>query len=193
MDMKALWSALRVMSVLTVLTGIIYPLAITAIARVLFPHAAGGSLVVLSGRIAGSEIIGQRFTRPEYFHGRPSAAGDSGYDGLASGGSNLGPTSRKLVDRVRADVERLRRENPEWAGPIPADLVTASGSGLDPDISPDAAAFQVPRVAHARGIPEDAVRKLIADHTAPRQFGFLGDPRVNVLELNLTLDRFSAR
>jgi K+-transporting ATPase ATPase C chain len=191
--MKALWSALRVMVVLTVLTGIVYPLAITGLARLFFPRQAAGSLVEASGRIAGSGIIGQRFTRPEYFRGRPSAAGDAGYDGLASGGSNLGPTSRKLIDRVRADVERLRRENPAWTGPIPADLVTASGSGLDPDISPDAAAFQVPRVARARGIPEDAVRKLIAAHTTPRQFGFLGDPRVNVLELNLALDRAVGR
>ena len=186
--MKQIWIALRVTLVLTVLTGLVYPLAVTAIAQALFPRQAGGSLVAGRGGVLGSALIGQGFTRPEYFHGRPSAAGDNGYDGLASGGSNLGPTSRKLMERVAKDIAQFRRENPGWTGPLPADLVTASGSGLDPHLSPASAEAQAARVALARGLPEEQVRRLIAARTEGRQWGFLGEPRVNVLALNLALD-----
>ena len=186
--MKQLWIALKATVVLTVLTGIAYPLIVTGLAKVIFPHQAGGSMLPLNGRIVGSELIGQRFTKPEYFHGRPSAAGD-GYDGLSSGGSNLGPTSQKLADRVKDDVARFRAENPAYTGPVPADLVTASGSGLDPHVSPEAAEAQAARVAAARGIGVDRVRALIAANTEDRQFGFLGEARVNVLKLNVALDQ----
>jgi K+-transporting ATPase ATPase C chain len=186
--MKQLIIAIRAAVVLTLLTGLIYPLLVTGLAKVLFPHQASGSLIPGKGKTVGSELIGQSFTKPEYFHGRPSAAGDKGYDGLASGGSNLGPTNQKLVDRVRDDVKRFRAENPTFTGPVPADMVTTSGSGLDPDISPASAEAQVPRVAAARGMSPDAVRKLVAENTADRQFGILGEPRVNVLKLNLALD-----
>jgi len=185
---KQLWIALKATVVLTVLTGIAYPLIVTGLAKVIFPHQAGGSMLPLNGRIVGSELIGQRFTKPEYFHGRPSAAGD-GYDGLSSGGSNLGPTSQKLADRVKDDVARFRAENPAYTGPVPADLVTASGSGLDPHVSPEAAEAQAARVAAARGIGVDRVRALIAANTEDRQFGFLGEARVNVLKLNVALDQ----
>ena len=186
--MKQLWIALKATVVLTVLTGIAYPLIVTGLAKVIFPHQAGGSMLPLNGRIVGSELIGQRFTKPEYFHGRPSAAGD-GYDGLSSGGSNLGPTSQKLADRVKDDVARFRAENPAYTGPVPADLVTASGSGLDPHVSPEAAEAQAARVAAARGIGVDRVRALIAANTEDRQLGFLGEARVNVLKLNVALDQ----
>jgi len=186
--MKQLWIALKVTVVLTLITGVAYPLLVTGLAKVLFPHQAGGSLIQAKGRTVGSELIGQKFTRPEYFHGRPSAAGD-GYDGLASGGSNLGPTNQKLADRVKADVAKFREENPAYTGPVPADIVTASGSGLDPHISPDAAEAQIARVAAARGATGDAIRALVAANTEDRQFGVLGEPRVNVLKLNLALDQ----
>jgi len=186
--MKLFSVALRMILVLTVLTGVLYPLAVTVVSQALFPYRANGSLIAAGGRTSGSVLIGQLFTRPEYFHGRPSAAGDAGYDGLASGGSNYGPTSRKLVERVQRDLARFRQENPGWNGAIPADLLTASGSGLDPDISPASAAAQVERVARARGIPAAAVRHLVAQYTEGRQLGFLGEPRVNVLTLNLALD-----
>jgi len=185
---KQLWIALKATVVLTLLTGIAYPLIVTGLAKVIFPHQAGGSMLPLNGRIVGSELIGQRFTKPEYFHGRPSAAGD-GYDGLSSGGSNLGPTSQKLADRVKDDVARFRAENPAYTGPVPADLVTASGSGLDPHVSPEAAEAQAARVAAARGIGVERVRALIAANTEDRQFGFLGEARVNVLKLNVALDQ----
>ena len=186
--MKQIWIALKVTVVLTLITGIAYPLLVTGLAKVLFPRQAEGSLIRINGRIVGSELIGQKFTRPEYFHGRPSAAGD-GYDGLSSGGSNLGPTNQKLADRVKADVAKFHAENPSYTGPVPADLVTASGSGLDPDISPEAAEAQVARVAAARGMTVDTVRAVVAANTQQRQLGMLGEPRVNVMNVNLALDQ----
>lgn len=170
----------------TVLLGIIYPLVVTGIAQVLFPKKANGQLVVVNGKVSGSRIIGQAFSRPEYFHSRPSNAG-SGYDASNSNGSQLGPTNHQLIDRVKGGVATAQSENPD--APVPIDLVTASASGLDPDITPAAAAFQVPRVAKARGIKEEDLRRLLTRHTEGRQWGFLGEPRVNVLELNLELDR----
>jgi K+-transporting ATPase ATPase C chain len=189
---KQLWIALKITVLLTIVTGIAYPLLVTGLAKVLFPHQASGSLIRVNGKVVGSELIGQKFTRPEYFHGRPSAAGD-GYDGLSSSGSNLGPTNQKLADRVKDDVAKFRAQNPSYTGPVPADLVTASGSGLDPDISPEAAEAQVARVAAARGVTMDSVRAAVAANTDQRQFGVLGEPRVNVLKLNLALDQASNR
>lgn len=185
--------ALRITLLFTVLTGLIYPGLVTALCQVLFPKQANASLVEVNGRVVGSALIGQNFTRPEYFQPRPSAAGNSGYDPMASGGSNYGPTNQKLVDRVRAAVEQFRKNNPDYSGPIPADLVTASGSGLDPHISPASAQAQAPRVAKARGVSVQQVGELIREHTEGRTLGFLGEPRVNVLELNLALDRLKSR
>jgi K+-transporting ATPase ATPase C chain len=187
--MKQLIIAVKATLVLGILTGIVYPLVVTGLATMLFHHQATGSLIQANGKTIGSELIGQRFTKSEYFHGRPSAAGNDGYDGLASGGSNLGPTNQKLIDRVRDDVKKFRAENPTFTGPVPADLVTASGSGLDPDISPASAEAQAGRVAAARGVSLDTIRQLVAANTADRQFGVLGEPRVNVLKLNLALDQ----
>ncbi len=187
--MKQLLIAFKATIVLTLLTGLLYPLLVSGLAKLLFPRQAEGSLILSNGKVIGSEFIGQRFTRPEYFHGRPSAAGSDGYDGLSSGGSNYGPTNQKLIDRVRDDAKKFRAENPAFSGAIPADIVTASGSGLDPHISPAAAEAQAERVAIARGMPLDSVRSLIAAGAEDRQFGVLGDPRVNVLLLNLALDR----
>ena len=174
--------------VLTVLTGLLYPALVTGLARLLFPAQAEGSLLRVNGVVVGSSLIGQKFTKPEYFQGRPSAAGD-GYDASNSGGSNLGPTNQKLADRVKADVDRFRRENPTFTGPVPADLVTSSGSGLDPHLSPASALAQVARVAAARRVPQDRVRRMVESRIEGRDLGFLGEPRVNVLLLNLTLDR----
>lgn len=174
--------------VLTILFGLAYPLVFTGLAQVLFPHQANGSLVTVNGKVAGSELIGQSFTKPEYFHGRPSAAGNNGYDAANSGGSNLGPTNQKLVDRVKADVQKFRAENPDYTGPIPADLLTSSASGLDPHISPASAEAQVARVAKARGVTPDRIAELVAKHTDGRQWGIFGEPRVNVLLLNIDLD-----
>jgi K+-transporting ATPase ATPase C chain len=170
----------------TVLFGIIYPLVVTGLAQVLFPKQANGELIRKDGNLVGSHLIGQPFTAPGYFYSRPSAAGTAGYDPTSSGGSNLGPTNKALIDRVNASVQALQPTNPN--APIPADLVTTSGSGLDPDISPAAAEFQIPRVARERGMSEHDVRALVQLHTKGRQLGFLGEPRVNVLDLNLDLD-----
>jgi len=175
--------------VMTILFGLAYPLVFTGLAQVLFPHQANGSLVTVNGKVAGSELIGQSFTKPEYFHGRPSAAGNNGYDAANSGGSNLGPTNQKLVDRVKADVQKFLAENPDYTGPIPADLLTSSGSGLDPHISPASAEAQVARVAKARGVTPDRIAELVAKHTDGRQWGIFGEPRVNVLLLNIDLDQ----
>ena len=186
--MKQLIIAIKAAVVLTILTGVLYPLLVTGLSKAMFPRQAEGSLIRVNGKIVGSELIGQRFTRPEYFHGRPSAAGNDGYDGLSSGGSNLGPTSQKLADRVTADVKTFRAENPTFSGAVPGDAVTASGSGLDPHLSPEAVDAQVARVAAARGMTTEALRQLVAAHTEDRQMAVLGEPRVNVLMLNLALD-----
>ena len=183
--MKNLITAVLMTIVTTVLLGLIYPLVATGLAQVIFPNQANGSLLrSADGTLIGSRLIGQPFSSPGYFHSRPS---DVGYDAAASSGSNLGPTNQKLIERVKSDVEKLQAENP--SKPVPIDLVTTSASGLDPHISPAAAEFQVPRVARERGITEEQLRQIVTAHTEGRQFGFLGEPRVNVLELNLDLDQ----
>jgi K+-transporting ATPase ATPase C chain len=194
--------AIVLLLALTAITGLAYPLAITAVAGAIFPKQAEGSLIEWDGKVVGSALIGQEFRSDKYFHGRPSAtvAPDPNdatktvpapYNAANSGGSNLGPTSKALNDRVKEDVDKLKAENPN--GTVPIDLVTTSGSGLDPDISPEAALFQVPRVARARNMPEDRVRQLVTENTAGRLGGLLGEPRVNVLELNLALDRAASK
>jgi K+-transporting ATPase ATPase C chain len=175
--------AFRMTLLMTVLTGLVYPAAITGLCQLLFKDRANGSLTA-----SGSQLIGQNFTSPKYFHPRPSNAGSAGYDGTASGGFNDGPTSKKLIDRVQKAVAEFRKENPDFTGPIPADAVTASASGLDPDISPANAEAQSARVAKARGLSQSQVRQLIGAHTKARDLGFMGEPRINVLELNMALD-----
>ena len=188
--MRTFITALVATAVLTVLTGIIYPLAVFGIAQTIFPRQAGGSIIVASNKVVGSSLIGQNFSSPKYFQSRPSAAGDKGYDASNSGGSNLGPTNKALIDAVKLRLKNLVESNPGIdPRQVPIDLVTASGSGLDPEISPAAADLQVARVAHARGLSEDQVRQLIADNTRPRSAGIFGEPGVNVLLLNLALDR----
>ena len=200
--LKEIRPAIVFVVALTVITGLLYPFAMTGIAGVVFPYQAQGSLIERDGKVVGSALIGQDFTSAGYFHGRPSATvapdpNDSTktvpapYNAANSGGSNLGPTNKALIDRVQGDVEKLQQQNP--SAQVPIDLVTTSGSGLDPDISPAAALFQVPRVAKARNMPEDRVRQLVDEHVEGRALGFLGEPRINVLALNLALDRAAAR
>lgn len=181
--------AILITIVFTLLTGILYPLAVTGVAQLAFPHQANGSLVPVNGKDVGSSLIAQNFTKPEYFHPRPSSAGDKGYDPTSSSPSQLGPTNPALADRLKKDAAAFRKDNPDYTGPIPADAITSSGSGLDPDISPANAMAQSARVAKARNVSPDRIAALVTAHTEGRQFGFLGEPRVNVLELNLALDQ----
>jgi potassium-transporting ATPase KdpC subunit len=185
---QQLLPGLRMMLALTVLTGLIYPLAVTGLCQMLFYDKANGSLITVNNQVVGSALIGQNFSKAGYFQPRPSAAGNDGYDGMASGGSNLGPTNQKLIDRVKASADKFHKENPGYTGSLPADLVTTSGSGLDPHISPASALAQLDRVAKARGVSVDQIKSLIDTHTEGRDFGFMGEPRVNVLLLNLELD-----
>jgi potassium-transporting ATPase KdpC subunit len=185
---RHLGTSLRFTIVTVILFGVIYPLAMTGLAQLAFPRQANGSLIERNGTVIGSDIIGQLWTKPQYFQGRPSAAGKNGYDPTSTGGTNLGPTSKKLISSTRAAIAQLKKDNPDASGPPPMDLVTSSASGIDPDISPEAAYYQVPRVAKARHLSVDAVRALVAGHVNGRELGFLGEPRVNVLALNLALE-----
>lgn len=181
--------AIRMMIVFTILTGLIYPAVITGLCQLFFPKQANGSLISAGGQVIGSSLIGQNFAGPEYFHPRPSAAGSGGYDPMQSGGSNLGPTSKALYVRIRGAVKKFHRENPAYKEPVPVEMVTTSGSGLDPDISPASAFAQARRVAKARGATLGAIRQIIRRYIQPRQLGFLGEPRIDVLAINLALDR----
>ena len=186
---KQLGVAMRLLIVMTVLTGLLYPLTVTGLAQILLPFQANGSLVVKDGKVIGSRLIGQNFSGPEYFHGRPSAAGQNGYEGNSSGGLNLGPTNKQLIESIAERVKTVRGQNRiNVDEPVPADLVTTPGSGLDPDISPAAALVQARRVATARGLDLNAVHRLIEKQITPKQFGLLGEARVNILELNLAVD-----
>ncbi|MGA8819234.1 MAG: K(+)-transporting ATPase subunit C [Xanthobacteraceae bacterium] len=200
--LREIRQAIMVLVALTLITGLVYPLAMTGIAQVIFPRQANGSIIERDGKVIGSELIGQNFASDKYFHGRPSATTtpdpkdptknvDAPYNAANSGASNLGPSNKALIDRVKAEMAKLQKENPGKA--VPIDLVTTSGSGLDPNISPEAALFQVPRVAKARNLPEDRLRQLVADNTEGRWLGLLGEPRVNVLQLNLALDRMASK
>ena len=184
---------LRTAVIFTIVTvalfGLVYPALMTGIALVVLPSQAKGSLVTINGKVVGSDIIGQLFTKPQYFHGRPSAAGKNGYDPTSTGGTNLGPTSKKLIDATKATIAVLKKENPDATEPVPMDLVTSSGSGIDPDISPAGAYYQVPRVAKARHLDVARVRAFVDAHIHPREMGFLGEPHLNVLELNIALDQ----
>jgi K+-transporting ATPase ATPase C chain len=180
--------ALRMTLLFTVVTGLLYPGVVTGLCQVLFRDQANGSLVSVNGKVAGSALLGQNFRKPQYFHPRPSAAGADGYDASSSAASNYGPTNQKLIDRVKADLDKFHKENPSYTGPIPADAVTASASGLDPEISPAFAEAQLARVADARKITPDQVRQVLSANTLGRQFGLLGEPRVNVLAVNVALD-----
>ena len=186
--LSQLWPALRINIFLILVLGVGYPLAVTGVSQILFPHQANGSLITKGDQVIGSELIGQSFSKAEYFQPRPSAAGN-GYDPLASGGSNYGPTNQKLIDRVKASVDQFHKDNPDYHGPIPADLLTASASGLDPDISPASAQVQEPRVAKARGISANELSQLVTQYTKSPDLGLMGEPRVNVLKLNLALDQ----
>jgi potassium-transporting ATPase KdpC subunit len=180
---------IRIKIFMTILLGVLYPLTITGISQTLFPHQANGSLITAGGKVIGSELIGQNFSKPGYFQPRPSAAGSDGYDPTASSGSNYGPTNQKLIDRVKTSIDKFRKENPDYTGPLPADLVTASASGLDPHISPDSAAAQTARVAKARGVSAVDVGQVVARMTEGPSLGLLGESRVNVLKLNMALDQ----
>jgi len=186
--LRQLGPAIRITLFFTVLTGLIYPGVITGLCQLIFPSKSNGSLISVNGQVVGSALLGQNFSKPEYFQPRPSAAGNDGYDPMASGGSNFGPTNQKLIDRVQATAEKFHKDNPDFSGPIPSDMVTASGSGLDPDLSPASALAQAPRIAKARAVNANVIRELISSQIQNRQLGFLGEPRVNVLALNSRLD-----